>query len=113
MSKSTELAELVAVLATEPVDHGQGVAGLIRDAQEILRIGRGVARRALDECNGDGRPGDDARDVRALDRASVTAQVYGASVFATGDPRGYTFRLRLKSGRYNTLGGPEGGWGVC
>ena len=29
-----------------------------------------------------------------------------------GDPRGYCTKLRLKSGRYNTWGGAEDGWGV-
>lgn len=29
-----------------------------------------------------------------------------------GDPRGYTVKVKLPSGRYNTWGGKEDGWGV-
>jgi hypothetical protein len=33
-------------------------------------------------------------------------------VLFTGDPRGYTVKLLLPGGEYNTWGGKECGWGV-
>lgn len=41
------------------------------------------------------------------------AESLGVTLELGGDPRGYTVKLMTpKSGRYNTWGGAECGWGV-
>ena len=106
-----------------------------RDALALLRIGAGVARRAVAYCNGEGHrvwgfrhgeggyspPGwawdenDDARkeraDEKALAKATEIAARYGATVKIGGDPRGFTMRLFLASGRSNGFTGD--GWGIA
>lgn len=104
-------------------------AKVAADALALLRIGAGVASWAVRACNGEGhrdwtsqRGGfwawdetDDAAkekaDKRATDKADEILSRYGARCEIGGDPRGYTFRLILASGRTNTIG--RDGWGVA
>lgn len=101
-----------------------------RDALALIKIGAGVARWAVRECNGHGRQvwhqpsgrwlwtwgEDDAlkhrlADQRAEKKANEIAARYGATVKIGGDPRGYTLRLILITGRTNTMG--NDGWGIA
>lgn len=126
----TDLAtlELVAVLATEPVNPGSPHM-IASDAAALVKIARGVNRRACQRCNGNPSVRGDA-EVHwnaTLDRADArdetralgimcrypvmgrrTSPVVG--VILGGDPRGYTLKLVLASGRTNDMG--REGWGV-
>lgn len=103
-----------------------------RDALALIKIGAGVARWAVRECNGEGHrvnipasgyqrwswewgSDDDAAkdkaDARALAKASEIAARYGATVKIGGDPRGYVMRLQLATKRSNTFS--DDGWGVA
>lgn len=101
------------------------------DALALLRIGKGVARWAVRACNGEGERywqdgkrwawrWDDTHDAahakadaKALAKLHAIADHYGATVKLGGDPRGYVVKLILASGRHNTWGGAESGWGVA
>lgn len=142
-NRGLHLAELAALLATEahfiqssaelrPTYYAvPGPHVIAKNAADLLRIGSGVARRAVALCNGEGRKREylDGRwlaswdeedersreraDDRARTRAQAIADHYGATVETSGDPRGYTLKLHLKSGRHNTFGGKESGWGIA
>ena len=50
-----------------------------------------------------------ARIERRLD---ILAQTHGARATFDGDPRGYVVKLHLPSGKSNTWGGKESGYGI-
>lgn len=98
-----------------------------RDALALLRIGKGVSRRAVQACNGIDRyqgngifyptwtEADEAAkekaDAKALKAAQAIADRYLAKVTLGGDPRGYVMRLYVASGATNGFSGD--GWGVA
>lgn len=53
------------------------------------------------------------REANAEERVHRLAATFGARADFNGDPRGYVVRLILPSGKYNTWGGAESGWGVA
>lgn len=57
-------------------------------------------------------PRIDVQAARIEERVRALAAKNGATVNLSGDPRGYVVKLHLPSGRYNTWGGPESGYGV-
>ncbi len=99
-----------------------------RDALALIKIGNSVAGRALRYCNGEGEQywqdglrwawrwteAHDAlkekADARDHAKATEIAKRYGATVTIGGDPRGFTMRLMLASGRKNGMGD---GWGIA
>lgn len=91
-------------------------------AEELMRLARRHGKLAERECNGhqtwDGNWDEAAakRDELAGERleARITklCERMGCGVKFGGDPRGYTVLLILPSGRGNTWGGDEHGWGV-
>jgi hypothetical protein len=100
------------------------------DALALIRIGKGVSRRAVALCNGIPRwnakagmvlnewtEADDARrekaDGKALKAAQAIADRYALRVKLGGDPRGFVLKLLSPDDRYNTLGGSGDGWGVA
>ena len=114
--------ELVAVLATEKRRPSNAFL-IARDAQSLARIAKRIERRAVLRCNGDeriSRKGEaaenawsaklDAADARDQARVNTLVKVYRASCIIGGDPRGYTLKLVLASGRTNDMG--RDGWGV-
>jgi hypothetical protein len=99
-----------------------------KDALALIRIGKGVARRAVDACNGIMRydatlrrsvatwtPEDEDRRNRLDEKAKTKAQEialhYAASVTIGGDPRGFVMRLNFDHKRTN--GFSQDGWGVA
>lgn len=128
MPNLTELdhvAELAAVLATEPgvTAHLQAA----RDAVALRKLGRAAKRVAESRCNGIERydatakrrlaswtDEDEGRanraDGRTLAKAEVVAKRYGATVHLQGDPRGCVLKLTLASGRSNSF--DRSTWGV-
>lgn len=51
-------------------------------------------------------------EAQAEKRITEICAPFGIKPNFGGDPRGYTVKLILPSGRYNTMGGAEDGWGV-
>jgi hypothetical protein len=122
---------LAAVLATE--NGGPDLGGMppyraAKDAEKLIRLGKRAARIALDRCNGIQRydakarqmlatwtEADEARADTACDKiakdAAAILNPYGATKISVGgDPRGFTLKFHLASGRTNSAGGE--GWGV-
>lgn len=101
-----------------------------RDALALIRIGKGVARRAVQLCNGIPRydvksrsmlntwtEADDARrerlDGAAKQKAENILLRYGASVKLGGDPRGYVMKIRFRSENLPSRAVPGDDWGVA
>lgn len=91
-------------------------------AEKLIRWGRQLCRIQERQCNGhqtwDGRWDEEAakRDEKREEgiQARVTKALapYGITPNFSGDPRGYTLKLILPSGKWNTWGGEEEGYGV-
>lgn len=90
-------------------------------AQQLITLSRRYAKIQERWCNEDmsATPGlqekveaqEKKLEEEIRDLAKTIPGVQGVKF--TGDPRGYTVRLMLKSERYNTWGGLEDGWGVA
>lgn len=52
------------------------------------------------------------RQERLEKRIKAICEKIGCRVETDGDPRGYTVKVFLPTGEYNTWGGAESGWGV-
>lgn len=115
------LAELVAILATEP-DGGHRPPHLIaQDALKLLRLGARAATLSVRLCNGEGWHGRGWNDAdekcyeksreRILRDCNGIAAHYNATCTLGGDPRGYVLKLQLKTKRNNTFG--NDGWGIA
>lgn len=87
----------------------------------LIRLARRYAKIQERWCNEDmsGTPGLEER-VKAQESRlkteilEVAKQIPGVKgVKFTGDPRGYCVRLHLRSGKYNTWGGLEDGYGIA
>lgn len=132
MSRTHDAATLAALLSAEAHDTNADREApaphiVAEDALALMRIGATVKRWAVRACNGEGRylpnatgrfgwvwdetdnAAKDKADARNLKKATEIAARYGATVEIGGDPRGYTLRLHLASGRKNSWGE---GWGV-
>ena len=89
---------------------------LRQDANELMRLARRHGRLQERRCNEDlGMSGEraDARLEARIEKlieqpsmASIKRVLFG------GDPRGFTVKVFLTSGDWNTWGGKENGWGV-
>lgn len=121
--------EFVAILVREcPQVDPLRVA---RAAGRIMRHSATIGRLVEESCNGHPAQGSptipierlnklqDAWDAR-IERQDAAAQKHIIAACSElglvpdfgGDPRGYTVKIKLPSGRYNTMGGKEDGWGV-
>ena len=101
-----------------------------RDALALIRLGKGVARRAVQVCNGILRydantravlntwtEADEASRERADERAKAKAEAilarYGATVKLGGDPRGCVMRVNFRSDNLPGRVSPHDGWCVA
>ena len=109
MSYRTECMELAAVLAVE-CKVQPTVA--VRMAQALLRDAAGIQRHCVNACNREVTPQETARCRHAESRIRRLLESYDVGVSLNGDPRGYCVKLHFASGRYNTWGGAESGYGV-
>ena len=104
--------------------------GQLANIRLLLRHAKTHGNLAVAECNG---PGDwvnripypqageiiakfevriEKRQQQIEKRIQVICDKIGCRVDLNGDPRGYTVKVILPSGKYNTWGGKESGWGV-
>ena len=116
-TKADDFALFVAVLAEADRLH-PGPRGLL-PPQELTgravafrKLARSLERYAVKGCNVGLNEREDARASKAADAARDMARLIGATAIVGGDPRGYCLKLVLPTGRYNTWGGAEEGWGV-
>lgn len=82
--------------------------------QELLQLARQHGRLCEIYCNRGFAPREERKKQRIEKRIHTICLELGKGFRAklNGDPRGYTVKLILPSGRYNTWGGAEDGWGV-
>ena len=130
MSKERE--EFIARFAVEFTAPAHTLMECLDAARALLRLARTHGNLAVAECNGPqwgaGRY-TLAREVQAADQdrwetrlsrqqerceAKIRAlcEQFTLPVTLGGDPRGYTVKVKLPSGAYNTWGGLEEGYGV-
>jgi len=118
------IAQLVRALPEKP-------AHVVADAARLLmRHAKTHGNLAVAECNGPGDyvnriPYPEAGHIYAEHQRRIekkTQQIEGRIIaicaelglvaILGGDPRGYTVKVKLPTGAYNTLGGREDGYGV-
>ena len=104
---ANELSEAAGHLITPSMIH------------DLRRFAKAYARIQMRWCNDNMSDMERARvekrevSLEALIRDCAASIPGVKSVLFTGDTRGYTVRLMLESGRFNTWGGAESGWGVA
>ena len=106
-----EQMEFVAMVAQEYSTLNPYQVGCL--AKRLMGFARKAERNAVNLCNvADYK---DQRDgiKKGLDNLLDEYQMKSCAGFKVGgDPRGYTLKMILPSGKYNTFGGKEDGWGV-
>lgn len=80
--------------------------------RRLLRCAKSIQRHAEAQCNRVTTEAEDRAYRRCVGRAYDSAATFGAKVRLGSDPRGYCLKLILPSGRFNTCGGAEEGYGV-
>ncbi len=99
----SEREQFVGVMVSE---FGERVR---RHLPRLLTLAKRHARLQETACNRQVAENHDARCEAAI---AALCETIGCTVQFSGDPRGYTVKLHLPSGRYNTWGGFESGYGV-
>ena len=128
MATQREREAFIATLQRECTD--KPVDEVLHVARLLLRHAKSHGNIAVAQCNG---PGDyvnhipypeaekiyerheawcEKREAQLEARMSKLAESIGLRIAFGGDPRGYTVKLFLPSGTYNTWGGKESGYGV-
>ena len=117
MTRDNEFALFVAVLAESDRLH-PGLRGplapheLLQRAVAFRKLARTLQRFAVKTCNEGLTARETERQSSARDAACALAHLIGGNALTSGDPRGYVLELDLPTGRFNTWGGQEKGWGV-
>ncbi len=128
MATSKERDDFIAVLVRALPEHSP--MQVTNAARLLLRHAKTHGNVACMECNG---PGDWVHRLAIKDaskeyekhqawcnkrteqlerRITEICQSIGVRPNFGGDPRGYTVKLHLPTGAYNTMGGQEEGYGV-
>ena len=116
-TKADDFALFVAVLAEADRLH-PGPRGplppqeLTGRAVAFRKMARSIERNAVAVCNGTSTPTSERRALNAANAALKLGELAGVTPRLGGDPRGHCLKLVLPTGRYNTMGGAEEGWGV-
>mgnify|MGYP001572816579 CR=1 FL=1 len=76
--------------------------------QDVIRAAHSLHSLAEVECNTGLSPRQEKRKEKLQ---ALILELLPTAKFS-GDPRGYCVKIGLKSGRYNTWGGKECGWGI-
>lgn len=136
MATAKEREEFLTLLAREYPD--KGLMHVCDFGRVLMRLARTHGQLACDYCNGPQHldytipAGEDCARLNAERRAAHTAwdaalerkresnarrisevcTEFGIIWRHSGDPRGYTVKVHLPSGKGNTWGGDAEGWGV-
>lgn len=114
MSYQKDREEFITIMVHEFPD---------RDVYEVIAMARNLMRKAstserlanilcsveMSEKRQARIEAEDERNDAAIKRI---CDAWGLVPVLSGDPRGYTVKVKLPSGRSNTWGGSEHGWGV-
>lgn len=90
----------------------QSLTQVVRDAKRFRKIARRLEALAVAACNRNLTDKEQAQRAALVADAEALAAVYDATAITGGDPRGFSLKLVLPSGRCNTWGGPAEGYGV-
>lgn len=105
----TERNEFIARIARE--FPALSIEDVLATCRELVRLATFHGRIAEKECNEELSDGDvRRRDQTEARIGEICAKIGVHGVVFSGDPRGYTVKIRLPSGRSNSFGGE--GWGV-
>ena len=109
-----EFGELISVLMQET---GRLDREVVDQAEELEGISKRIGRRAVRQCNEPLTDTQQAKmdraDEKDYTRADEIAEALGLKgIKRQSDARGYAVKLLLPSGRYNSFGGTEHGWGI-
>lgn len=88
---------------------------VVKMVQELISLARQHERLAVKHCNVGMDEADEQREKVIEERiAKVAREAFHGlqKVEFGGDPRGFTVKLHLKSGAYNSWGGKESGYGI-
>lgn len=116
-TKADDFALFVAVLMEVTHKH-PSVKGpfapheVVGKAKAFRRAARTLERLAVAGCERALTPFEEKRQRAVTEMCRFLAADFGANVHTGGDPRGFALKLDLPTGRYNTWGGAEEGWGV-
>ena len=107
--REMEVAELAALITKDttltPYAAAQSAVALKHMANRLHRYAEAACNYGLTE--------QQEKRVASLEkRVAKLCQDMGLTVKFNGDPRGYAVKVQLPSGRYNTWGGAEDGWGI-
>lgn len=81
---------------------------------ELIKLGNTLSNLAVANCNYGLSPRQETRRDNIRDRIAAIGKELGVTFTTGGDPRGYVLKLKTpESGRYNSFGGREDGWGVA
>lgn len=85
------------------------------DVEVIRKMAQAFHRIATNQCNRElTRREIKEAETREQEGLVNIASRYRGILFSTsGDPRGYVLHIHFPDGRYNTMGGPEDGYGVA
>ncbi|MDO8705371.1 MAG: hypothetical protein Q7J84_10540 [Sulfuricaulis sp.] len=137
MATAKEREEFIGLMVAEYCPR-HSMHSVVTAARALLRHARMHGRLAVEQCNGfgdyeqalvrafnttyrDPRVKQHIADAearlfknqeRAEKRIREICAGIGAEVHLGGDPRGYTVKVKLPSGAYNTWGGSQEGYGV-
>lgn len=108
--KAIALAELAAIIASE-TDTSPNFA--VRFAVKLIGYSNRLQRYHETGCNYGLNDKQKASVERLRERARADVKEIGLTInHFNSDPRGYAIYLTLPSGRYNSFGGAESGWGI-
>lgn len=93
---------------------GEGFSLSEVEAQRVITACRRLHKAFEDDCNGLENTLAKRHEEADLDfLRDLVKQGKLPNLHINRDPRGYPVKLELPSGRYNTWGGAEGGFGIC
>ena len=108
MTQVREYTEFARIMTQE-----RGSLVQEEDLAELIRLAGALQRINEADCNDGGNPKRASREKALQNKVlGIVETGWAFDVKFNGDPRGYAVKILLPSGRYNTMGGREEGWGV-
>lgn len=108
--ESRNFAEFCLVMSREyPELSTEKLAGKLLQLFEAAQV---ISRVAEDECNRKLGDWEVQKKKKAQELAESISNELGFTLLHMSDARGYALKFVLPSGRYNSMGGREDGWGI-